>query len=113
HRMLPAEAADFIADKATYERWRAFWADMIGRDEIRPPRGLPVARTDEGFLDAFCSTEEGNYILEDAGFVTQKITVRELPKVADFLFNDLVVPVTAEAVAEKRRLASAIGDVIE
>lgn len=112
-RMLPTSDAGFISDKHTYERWKDYWADLIDRDEIRVPREEPISRHDDKFLDAFCKTEDGNYILMDAGFVTERVSVKELPNVADFLFQKLVVPQKFARKKERRRLSHACDEIFE
>lgn len=91
-KMLDASAADFVQDKGTYARWRALWEKTVAKDVLRSRLNGKVSRTAEGFLDAVRETQEGNYILVDAGLVTDKITKGDVPEVADFLFEELVLP---------------------
>lgn len=89
-RFLEADDVDFVNDHKTYDRWKAYWSSLIGGNEIRPRRGKPVAINDETCVDALLSTQEGNYILVDAGEMLEAIGKREIDKATEFLFQELV-----------------------
>lgn len=90
-RFLPWEqAAGFVNDEHTYQRWMDYWQDILARSVIEPPGSGPVPQDDPAFLDAFAKTQQGNYLLIDGGQVTDRITARQLGKAADYLFSQLV-----------------------
>jgi hypothetical protein len=91
-KFLADEQADFVNDAKTYARWRKFWEAEISGDEIRPMRGKPVPKASPDCMDALVSTQEGNYILVDAGEVLQSVGKRELGSVVESLYRELVAP---------------------
>ncbi len=89
-RFLEAENAPFITDKATFVRWVDYWVKMTDGQEIAVPGRPPVPKKDEACIDALLEAQEGEYLLVDAGFVPQNLTVKEMPQAVDFLFSELV-----------------------
>lgn len=91
-KFLTDDQADFVNDVKTYPRWRKFWESEIAGNEIRPLRGKPVPKSNPECMDALLSTQDGNYILVDAGEVLQSVGKRDLAIVVESLFKELVLP---------------------
>ena len=84
------EARFVVTEPDVYQRWIEFWSELISKDVIQAPGQKAVAKNDEQCLDAILSTQDGNYILVDAGFVPTLVPVRDTQKAADYLFGRLV-----------------------
>ncbi len=93
-----ADSLKCLEDKELYDRWVRFWNRTAQQDEIVPYRSEPVKRKSTNFLQAFCSTQDGQFLLIDGGFVMEKTTVKELDSVTNYLFEELVAdPSTVES----------------
>jgi hypothetical protein len=79
-----------VGDETTYERWMAYWSRLLTSDEVRPRRGKPVPVSDAASIDAFISTQKGNYMLVDAGEIIKPLKKADLKHATEYLFNDLV-----------------------
>lgn len=99
-RFLEAADATFINEQKTYARWQEFWTSMIGSESIRPRRGRPVPRKEPTCVDALISTQDGNYLLVDAGEMIEPVGKRDIAKAVDFLFKELVAPTRADAAGQ-------------
>jgi hypothetical protein len=110
------DAPSFVNERRTYDRWRAFWEHEISGKSIAPLRGKPIPLSDPACMDALLATQEGNYILVDAGEMLETVSGRDLNKAITFLFNDLVatdeaqktVATAAEGHESLRKLFDAI-----
>lgn len=90
-RFLPWEqAAGFVNDEGTYQRWMGYWHGLLAQSVIEPPGAGAVPQDDPHYLDAFAKTQQGNYLLVEGGQVTDRIPARQLSKAADYLFSQLV-----------------------
>lgn len=89
-RFLSPSDARFIADHDTYVQWVTFWNDLISGDVIDVPGRESIPTKSERCIDAILASQEGNYLLVDAGFVPSKLSVRDMPKAVDYLFTQLV-----------------------
>jgi len=91
-RFLESDAADFVNDRKTFDRWKAYWTTLAESDAIRPKRGKPVPVKDESSVDALIGTQDGNYLLVDAGEMLEAVGRRNLSDATNFLFRELVAP---------------------
>lgn len=96
------DAPSFVNDRSIYKRWVDFWKHEISGDSISPLRGKPVSFCDPGCIDVLLATQEGSYILVDAGEMVDSVKTRDTDKAIAFLFNDLV------AIADENEQASSV-----
>ena len=96
-RFLEAEQAAFVNEPETFRRWKTYWTSLISSDFIKPVRGRSVAKKDASCMDALLTTQDGNYLLVDAGEMIESVGKREISKATDFLFHELVVPQNVSA----------------
>jgi hypothetical protein len=89
YRFLKQDDASFVLDKAAYQRWIDFWSYTIEKDDLEI-RGQKTSVRETAFLSELARTQQGNYILEDAGETLDAIRVQDVPRLADQLFADLV-----------------------
>ena len=89
-KFLERKDASFVREKDIYERWIKFWNRLVQERSIK--NGKIVSANDPAFLDAFAKTQEGNFMLLDAGRVHDKIEAEDIHVATDFLFTELVSP---------------------
>jgi hypothetical protein len=89
-RFLKEKDAPFIEDKSNYRRWPDFWRVQATSDQLSPLRGVPILRSDPGFMDVLRATQEGNYLLFDGGRISTPIATNEIEDAAAFLFDEIV-----------------------
>lgn len=112
-RFLEDDDAQFVNEPDTFQRWKKYWLNMIQGKAIRPRRGKPVSTDDPECMKALLSTQEGNYILVDAGELLEMIGKREITKATDFLFSELVATKEVKKQLEKESLESLCRDVMQ
>jgi hypothetical protein len=88
-RFLESTEVDFVNDPATFDEWKSGWMDMVNRKEIFA-KGRAVSTKTEDCLKALLDTQNGNYLLVNAGFIPETVPASELPMALDYLFNELV-----------------------
>lgn len=90
-KFLPADqAAAFVDDLDTYNRWVQFWTDKTTGEELtHKTRSTP--KDSPQYLDALLATQKGNYRLTLAA---ETLTIRPgtLNEVVEDFFNRLVKP---------------------
>jgi hypothetical protein len=89
YRFLDEDDASFVDDKPTYERWMQFWSHTIDKDDLEI-RGQKTSVRDPQFVNNLLRTQQGNYILEEAGEMLDAIRPRDVSAVVDQLFSELV-----------------------
>lgn len=89
-KFLEPKQAKFVRDKKTYARWVEYWKRQVASDSIEQGRGHMVSRSSPAFMDALLETQNGNYILADAGFLCDDVPKREIDDAVSFLFEELV-----------------------
>lgn len=99
-RFTPAESARFIHDKATYQRWVAFWTKQAERPELKSQSGELVSRRTSQFVDALALSQKGNYRLYEAGYLPERLRAGEREEAVEFLYSELVA--TSEAIEEEK-----------
>ncbi|MEX1042407.1 MAG: hypothetical protein WDZ51_17375 [Pirellulaceae bacterium] len=109
-RFMSSDAAKFVSDRRNYQDWVDYWMEMVSAGVILDKRGGDVDVSCEKCLDALLSTQDGNYLVVDSGFVAAKLHESQIETAADSLFRELVSPPgwgPATAHARKRALKSA------
>jgi hypothetical protein len=89
-KFLPAQEAEFIIDKKTYGRWTSYWERLLSESSIAPLQGEPIPKDRPEFLDEFLKTQQGNYLLFDAGYIVDKVPATKIDIAANQLFDQLV-----------------------
>lgn len=89
-RFIDERSAPFLLDPVDYREHVDEWKSMVAQGRIDGRGGESVSIDSPEFLAALRRTSHEQYFFVDAGFLTEKISVRELPHVADFLYSDLV-----------------------
>lgn len=84
------EAEDVVSDIATYHRWVDYWHKQTYAKVLEIPGQAPIPKSDPAFIDGLLKTQKGNYLLFDAGFVSQPVPAESVGDAAAFLFDQLV-----------------------
>lgn len=89
-KYLVSDDADFVEDKAVYDRWINYWNRLVRERVIT--NGNTVSADDPAFLDAMRKTQDGNFMLLDGGRVLDEINADDIQSATEFLFSQLVAP---------------------
>lgn len=89
-RFLDVRDAEFVNEPDTYRRWVDFWRSFVESQSVRPRRGNPVSVKDQACIEALLSTQDGNYMLVDAGDMLERVGRRDGPRALDSLYRRLV-----------------------
>lgn len=84
------DASSIVSDMQNYRRWVNHWNRLVYKGPVYLPRSEPIEKSDERFLDALLRTQQGNYLLFDAGEVTDALNGNNVSQAAKFLFEQLV-----------------------
>jgi len=114
-KFLESEDADFVTDPKVFDRWVRFWEAQTRETAIRIGHRKPVPRNDPAFVDEFCRTQKGNFLLFDGGRVHEDLAASNLEDAAAFLFDELVSVARQRAtlepnVALKTKCDSIVGE---
>ena len=81
----------FVTSSNAYRQWIRSWRKAVSSETITSlgqPEPIPITSPD--FADALVRTSRGNFVITEAGELLDRVTVDELPNVADQLFASLV-----------------------
>jgi len=109
-RFMSPDSVKFVSDRRNYQDWVDYWMEMVTAGVILDRRGGDVDVSCEKCLDALLSTQDGNYLVVDSGFVAAKLHESQIEAAADSLFRELVSPPGGDPTstqARKRTLRSA------
>jgi hypothetical protein len=91
---------DWVRSQATYKEWVHFWRNCMVHGALQV-KGKTIHADTSTFLDALKEeTGNANYILGDAGSVTDEIEPSDLPALTSYLFDILVDRETDEETAK-------------
>jgi len=96
-QFLPDNEIPFVKDIKTYKEWTVYWQEMTNGSVIDAPGLEPESLKSEDCLNALLTTEGGNYLLVDAGFIPRKLPVKDMDKAINFLFSELVASPTSDS----------------
>jgi hypothetical protein len=74
-----------------YKDWVSYWRQLLTQESLPAGRGrASVPRTSPEFLDALRLKSKENFVLVQGGIIPASVKPRELPKVAEDLFVELI-----------------------
>lgn len=102
-RFMPSDSVKFVSDRSNYQGWVDYWTEMVAAGVILDKRGGNVEVSSEKCLDALLSTQDGNYLVVDSGFIAAELNGSQIEAAADSLFRELVATAESEPSQPRKR----------
>ena len=74
-----------------YKEWVSYWRTLLAAESIPAIKGRKkIDRNSPEFLDALRSKSKENFVLVEGGVVPMRVQSREVPRIADDLYEEFV-----------------------